>query len=382
MSVDWLTAEDIKRLWDIPFVTLHHWRRLGCPALGGRRLRARKQRGRGKRPQHVFYRPDVEAAATQPTFTGTLHDASGDWLSVRVARERYGFSPNKLMAWRNRPCPQLGGRKLRAQLVSVVEESGRCRAQQKRWVHHAEDLARLAAGVQQDGDWLSGALAAERYGFSTATLYLWHRRGCLYLGGGKLRSRKAPRSTSHGQGERLHLVRVYAREDLETITRNQRISPEATAERDWLTYREAKQLYGLNQPTLSGWRLHGARALGGRRLAAKKVLAGVGDRMMVVWKYARADLEKIARTEEGETLPEVPVPTAQTAAPPPRSREYDAETARLYKFCYEELRARIHKRSRICELAKQHCPDYELVESDITNYARRHAKRNGLPWPV
>lgn len=74
--------------------------------------------------------------------------------------------------------------------------------------------------------------------------------------------------------------------------------------------------------------------------------------------------------------------STRAAPPPPRVREYDRRTAELYEFCYKHLRARVHKRSHICELARRNFSEYELVESDVTNYARRHAKRTGEPWPV
>jgi hypothetical protein len=313
-----------------------------------------------------------------------LHDASGDWLSVRVARERYGFSPDNLQTWRSRPCPQLGGRKLRAQFVSLVDRS--C-GHKKRWVHHAEDLARIAAGLQQDNDWLTGSEAQERYGFSTMILYLWCRRGCLHLGGRKLRSRKAPRSTSHGRGEnreRIRLLRVYAREDLDTITRNQRIAPEATADPDWLTYQEAKQLYGLNQAMLSNWRLQGAPALGGRQLGARKVVAGVGNRMMAVWKYARADLVKIAEAKYGNSAashtPAQPEPTPAPSSSTRRGGRPSDTAKDVQKFCYEQYNLGT-KLAKIRVEAVRLFGEKSAPKQDghVTTNAQRYADKHGLP---
>jgi hypothetical protein len=98
---------------------------------------------------------------------------------------------------------------------------------------------------------------------------------------------------------------------------------------------------------------------------------------------ARPSLEEVRAklsTSNGESLQSMPLGDM-----PPRRRSgphYDPDTAALYQFCYEQLAAHTLKRSQICELATKLYPAYELVESDVTNYARRHAQRTGKPWPV
>jgi hypothetical protein len=58
----------------------------------------------------------------------------------------------------------------------------------------------------------------------------------------------------------------------------------------------------------------------------------------------------------------------------------------MYQFCYEELvRAKRGetKRSRIFEAVQDLYGEDALSEDrHVTLYAKRHAERNALPWPI
>jgi hypothetical protein len=382
----WLTAQQAQQQFGISFVTLHQWRRHGCPSLGGRPPRVSRTKARApgaKKPSYLFDRADLEAAAAPRPWDDTWHDASGDWISTKLAAARFGLTSWALDGCRLRGSLALGGKKLRSQMVSIIEavrgRSPRCR---RRRVFHSEDLVAIAAGdVALDPQWLPQAAVAERYGFSIGMLHIWRRRGCPFLGGAKLRSRMVRACVSR----RECLLRAYSRADVEEIRRVRKTDPAATFDPEWLTYREAKALFGFSQPRLSCWNLSGCRHLPqGRRLAARKILTGVGGRMMRVTRYSRADLEEIARASGG-ALPR-PARDSRARESPPvrrrRGRAYDPDTAALYQFCYEQLAGRECKRSEICVLAGQRFPGYELHESDVTTYARRHATRERRPWPV
>ena len=54
----------------------------------------------------------------------------------------------------------------------------------------------------------------------------------------------------------------------------------------------------------------------------------------------------------------------------------------LCKFCYERLAAGEETRLQIVKLVMEKFPGYDMVESDVTNYARRYANWEGKPWPL
>src|SRR5262249_13654866 len=68
----------------------------------------------------------------------------------------------------------------------------------------------------------------------------------------------------------------------------------------------------------------------------------------------------------------------------PRSRggrRRDSQTAEVYEFCYREYRLKGRKRSAVLREAKARFPASKTPkeEADVTNFATRHADRNGLP---
>ena len=317
----WITFADASERFGLSFVTLHHWRRRGCPLLG-RKLRCKTQRRTVRasrpfeRPVWLVFVPDVERLAELPPFTGEYVDAAGVWLSTRLARERFGLSADRLASWRTGGCAALDGKKLRSQRVTVLILAGSKRACYRRLVYRLEDLARIAAGAPEDESWLTAAEVKGRYGHSTMTLWLWRTKGCPHLGGRKLRSkldrrairREGCKKRSHDTDQRS---RVFALADLEEVARQDKPDPAASADPDWLTYREAAQRYGVTQPRLSDWARSDCPLLG-RPIATKMARAGVGNRVMTVTKYARADLKEIARRRSGaEEAPATEVDASQ-----------------------------------------------------------------------
>jgi hypothetical protein len=217
-SAGWITSGTARQKYGVPVVTLHHWRRYGCPALGGRKLPVRTARGHPGRV-YLFPEAEVRRAAAVTAWGGVHTDRAGTWLSTRLAGERFGLTPDRLRAWRG-GCPLLGGKGLRARRVPVVEVNAGRRSCRLWWVWHAGDLAAIAAGVAGEADWLTAGEVRGRYGWAETTLYYWRAAGCPRLGGRRLRSEKRPRAVRWKGREAVQPCRVFYRPDLEAVARS------------------------------------------------------------------------------------------------------------------------------------------------------------------
>lgn len=307
MSNDWLTSEQVLEQFNLAFSTVDRWRRRGCPVLGGRRLRAKRVKG-VKGYKRLFSAEDIRRVVETPPWDGLHRDSSGqEWLSTRLAGERFGFSPDRLDAWRMKGCSALGGHKLRAQLIRVREAAGIKFWCRNRWAYHLQDLETIASGLRRENEWLTHEEVRENYGWSVMTLWQWRKDGCPHLAGRRPRAKTSRvarvRHRARGSHEAYLRALLYYRADLDEIARNYKASPEDTAEAGWLSYREVKARYGIGPSTLNSWSTKGCRHLGGRRIGTKRVLAGVGNRMIMVTKYVVADLERIADIlQPGQTV--------------------------------------------------------------------------------
>jgi hypothetical protein len=306
------------------------------------------------------------------------------FVSSQLASQRFGVNRDELRAWHKRPCPELDGRKLRAQKVAVVEAAGGNEKlrRKKRWVWHAGELAKLKAGSARELDWLTQEEVRERYGYSFATVYKWRTKGCPELGGRKLGTRRERRDNGHRRRE-------YSRPDLDHITAARNAEMTVPEEAAWIGYRAATAEFGYRPWQLSDWATKKCDPLG-RKLASKRIRARVGNnRVMVVTRYSRADLEAITgRRHRPLTAPVVLSELAEPAKPEARTpaaksksgRPRSPKTEAVLRFCYEEFVTKARKRSRVFEAARSKFGAMApKQEPHVAVYARRYAKRYGLP---
>jgi hypothetical protein len=77
----------------------------------------------------------------------------------------------------------------------------------------------------------------------------------------------------------------------------------------------------------------------------------------------------------------IPAIPAAEQIPQRKGRHRSKDTAEVYEFCYVELRTQ--KRRAVWKAAEAKYGDSApTLERDVTTFARRHAKRHDLPWPV
>src|SRR5207302_2057985 len=105
MSTRWLSAREVEQRFGFKPSTLCHWRKSGCPALGGKKPRSKRGVG-----LHRLYHPGdlAKARATRPT---------DEWIPAGAAEQRFGLSRTRLWLWRQAGCLFLGGRKPKARQI-------------------------------------------------------------------------------------------------------------------------------------------------------------------------------------------------------------------------------------------------------------------------
>ncbi len=145
--------------------------------------------------------------------------------------------------------------------------------------------------------WLSASVAAEQFGLSRSLFYLWRKNGRSYLGGCKLRARK--RAIVKVDGKRDFIL-VYTLDQLERIDEKRTSLLVADPDAEWLSGREASERFGFDRNRLYEWHKEGCCYLDGRKLSARRVLAGIGTRARRIWQYLRSHLEEIARRSKQE----------------------------------------------------------------------------------
>jgi hypothetical protein len=220
-----------------------------------------------------------------------------EWLTANAAADDYTFPRSCLWRWRLKGCPLLGGKKPRTRLIRFNRTGpGRRRVVAfHRGDLEAATVARAAGGRgpdQEDG-WLSATEAAERFGWSVATVYLWAERG-EPLTGWQLESQL--RTVLQADG-RPRSMRVFSLDQLQRINKARESAKTDGHDPDWITASEAAAQLGLDPNYLYKWHKRGCPHLAGRRKLGSRRVCGPGR--SVAWKvrqFNRRQLEEIARS--------------------------------------------------------------------------------------
>jgi hypothetical protein len=152
--------QEAERLFGFKRGWLYDWNQRGCPYLGGRKLRGWQEPvnidGR-VRDIWVYDRAQLEEIDRQRQVAekGIYRDGEGEWLSARAAEQRYRTEDGehrirggKLSLWREKGCPRLGGRKIRARRK---ERLTRGKKRTMIWIYHNDDLEQIARGGETEG---------------------------------------------------------------------------------------------------------------------------------------------------------------------------------------------------------------------------------------
>jgi hypothetical protein len=306
MSEEWLTPLQVRAEFDIPQSDLQSWRRLGCPALRDKKLRAKPMKGlrsNGRqhgqiRPRFLYHRADVELInATPITIDGSFKDGEGKaWLSAEAAQDQFGFKLITLSVWRRNGCHFWRGRKPRARKFLIRTRTRKGIRFHRLWFFLIEDLQEISEARAKGGDqiedgtqWCDKKAAKDLFGFGSWTLIQLVQQK-------KVRSRLVTRILD---GSTTRRIREYLKEDLAAVQSEKVRSPSLRdhGREDWLVYRQVKQQYGYGHDQLSGWREHRCCHLG-RKLRATQgqdwIPTKRGPRLKPVWRFSKADLEEIA----------------------------------------------------------------------------------------
>lgn len=130
----WLPAWLVTERYGFSAMSLHYWRKRGCWALDGAKLRSkqfreRRRAGKGWSRRRPWKYLQKELEIIEKRFAGTRQgpppvpykDDKGTWLAARLVREQYGFRDPILFHWRENGCCHLEGSKLRFQRVPVTK---------------------------------------------------------------------------------------------------------------------------------------------------------------------------------------------------------------------------------------------------------------------
>lgn len=147
-DANWLPLAEAERKFNVSRSQIDCWSRCRQWKLEGRKLRreefpSRRPRWGSGRPELTwhYFAPDL-GILTDPSWPDypVYRDADGEWLPAQSARKAYGFNKTTLGRWREKGCPRLGGRNLRAQRVRFCLTGA---SDGKAWVYHDDDLKQI-----------------------------------------------------------------------------------------------------------------------------------------------------------------------------------------------------------------------------------------------
>lgn len=309
---DWLTREQIRTLYGIDEGNLSVWHRKGCPALGGKTLRARpipgdrsRDRARGSKiPRLEYWRGDLETIVAVPEFAETYQDSQGaTWVSSeKAARLPHGFAPSSLTKWATKGCPFWGGKVPANDLPLVRKQTKRGIRFLRPRFFRLDDLEAVAAARRNApagaAGWIARRQAIKTFGINRDTLRTWAKEGCPALGGKKLRRKVERRMTPTG-------FRRFVDYDEQQLWQVKDYQPDVgnpDRRGGWMLYREVVDEFGYRSDRLSPWANDGCPYLDGRKLTTKTVVGTVPDkgshsgvRRTELTLYARAEVEEIRR---------------------------------------------------------------------------------------
>jgi hypothetical protein len=294
----WLSIEAATERYGFERGCLETWARKGCTLLGRKPITRQEARrdpsGKGGRVRFlVFLKKDLQRIAAIRKAGGRKNSAS--WITAAEAKVRFTFGRPQLQAWADEGCPFLDkGESLRTSECVVLQKDGRARRVRTFSLGQLERIS--AARGAADADWLSWRQGRELFGFSRQQPYQWHKYGCAYLAGKRLRAKPGA-----ARGELLyHLPQLKLIASLLGLAKSG-----VHEDRDgvWLSARTAKKRYGVWGASLEDWREQGTVFLGGRPLRAKRITRlTAGKERRESWVYLEEDIKQIIAERKKEAV--------------------------------------------------------------------------------
>jgi hypothetical protein len=223
---------------------------------------------------------------------------SDNWLTAGECFQRFGFTAVLLHLWRTRPCPALGGEKLR------FEHQDRGPA----LLYHQADLERIAATPPRRGRfqddagivWVSAEeahalLNRARFQCSLQDLYHWRDDGVsFWRGGKKLRTQQVLTRTPGDRGFRL--VWYFAEDDIRGIPEAKAANQSGSTDQ-LLSAEEAQAQFGLGK-----WQL---TDLCRAKKLRSETRAQTDDSGRTRWTnvYSREDLQRVYADRARKPVP-------------------------------------------------------------------------------
>ena len=197
----WISADLGARRHALRSQNLSRWRKDGCPALGGKKLKARQElvQGVGCLAQRDvwFYRDDelAEIASLRRQDNGAVVIDGKRWIANRAAARRCHVDRSTVRRWRTKGCHLLKNRVLDS-IKGGPQDCWLLRQDELEEVLAARNASRSRSSTGlypefEDGGvrWVCANLAEKRHPLTDGDLSYWRRKGCPALGGRKLAAR-------------------------------------------------------------------------------------------------------------------------------------------------------------------------------------------------
>lgn len=350
----WLTARAAQERYGRR-LDLHPWRAAGCPALGGKRIRAKRipaaaggPRGSRRGQVWVYHENDVlRIAAAGASGRRVEPVPDPEWLTAAEALEEFGLGKHALLHWRK--CCMYLGRPMKARRQKTTI-NGQVRTL---WRYHRPDLQVIAERVsaaadtvrsESLGEWAPAAEIKKACGVRASILAYWRQDG-------RVRAKQIPTPATKASAHKL--LWVYHVGDV----------LQAKAAPDGRT-RQARQKQE---------RMCSAETTDtdGPPLFPVVRIDQDPNYPLLVEVVGCARCRGIAEAEAAAD----PAPKPAQARGRPRSEA----TEEVYKFCYEAYISGKKLAQALADARKRFGRNAPKEEGHVRRNAQRYAKRHGLP---
>ncbi len=425
----WLSLRAALAYAKVSKPTLYSWTR-SIPFLPGQKLRTRRfTDGNGKNRYYLESQLDQIIKARATAWPDRVQ-----WVLVKEACSRFGWSERNLHRWLKEGCPDVAGDFPRAErrTVPITMTDGREQSAEKLFLY-LPDLERIAAAQAgknsaaqvRAGARITTAEAMQRLGVDRQ----WLRRritGCAELGGETLNVERREVRRANGYRTRRIYDYFFLKEQIDRLAQALGTPQDVFVDdvgRPWWSRKAALAECGKRFPNLTPRILQHypnkpCPALDYQVLHALKQPrpVGKGGRYGTLDYFLEADLLRLKppdatkRKEKlgGSQLPATP--DKQLAKRQPgeaealgegnrdsergetkhrykgtdkTGRPYEPRTTRVYEFCYREFVTNQRSRAQVLnEASRVFGEDGPREESDVKRFAKRFAERFDPPLPL
>lgn len=302
----WVRVSDAAQRCGVLVDTFRKWQSVGCPALGGNRLSAIRRDVASERRGGCWFVSETDLEKLLAAFVESVHefqDGGENWISAKLARERYGFNPETLPRWHRLGCPALDG-----QTIQRRPRPGAHKGSSRRQFYRESDLKRILDKWAQDRDdslerkegEITVKEAARRCGVTRGTLDKWERNGCPALGGRRLVI--ARRWSTKGRRRGMRLRAFISLEQVKAIVAASSVAVREFEEggENWICASLAQERYGVWGTTLRRWyREKGVKVRADKlrlRMRRRRLHRIGGGGKPPVEFYCESDVKKILAT--------------------------------------------------------------------------------------